>query len=411
MLAPSAATPPPAVQTASSGFWEQFFTSAGFAGAMAVVAASIAAIVAWRQYRGNQRENTTERWWSTLTWVYDRAIVEKGSKEPLPQAVTMEMLTGLFKLARKDRKDPLRGDTISVVLKMFEPPTPPGSEDGTADVAADEKPAVSAQEYSSDDEREAAILRVNLREELTKAGYGLARDPARLYAESFLVIRLMVGFLGILLPFIFIVGEALFLKGGVHVRGSLSAYYYTPMRDIFVGGLCALAFLLSIYKVGELTGWDFWLTLVAGQAALGIVFFPTLRPGLPPGAPPCGAVPIPPGCTPVQQALGEATTSAIHFVFALIFFICLAAVSFLFASRDRKIKQGLPMAQIQVLCGMTILTAVVWATVGGLLRINIWELTPVYTAEVVAFWAFGCSWLLKGYWLKQTGTLADILRS
>ena len=120
---------------------------------------------------------------------------------------------------------------------------------------------------------------------------------------------------------------------------------------------------------------------------------------------------MPVGCSPIQQALGETTTATIHFVFVLLFFICLAAVSFLFASRDRKIKQDLPTAEIQLTCGTIILAAVVWIIVGGLLRINIWELKPIYVAEVAAFWAFGCSCLIKGFWLLQAGNLADILRS
>ena len=46
------------------------------------------------------------------------------------------------------------------------------------------------------------------------------RDQA--YTYSYRIIRLVVGFLGIVLPVIFIIGEAAFLKGSVQVRGSLS---------------------------------------------------------------------------------------------------------------------------------------------------------------------------------------------
>jgi hypothetical protein len=106
-----------------------------------------------------------------------------------------------------------------------------------------------------------------------------ARDEA--YTISYRVIRLTVGFLGISLPLFFIFGEAYLLKGGVHVRGSLSAYYHTSMRDIFVGGLCVIGFLLATYMAGEAKTLDFWASLIAGIAVLGIVFFPTTRPGLP----------------------------------------------------------------------------------------------------------------------------------
>src|SRR5262245_64345008 len=79
------------------------------------------------------------------------------------------------------------------------------------------------------------------------------RDEA--YTSSYRFIRLVIGFLGILLPVIFIVGEAFFLRGGVHVRGSLSEYYHTSMQAIFVGGLCVIAFLLATYLAGECRRW------------------------------------------------------------------------------------------------------------------------------------------------------------
>src|ERR1700756_2635022 len=70
----------------------------------------------------------------------------------------------------------------------------------------------------------------------THSTYDGSRDEA--YTRSYRVIRLVVGFLGISLPLIFILVEAYLLKGGVHVRGSLSAYYHSPLQDVFVGGLC-----------------------------------------------------------------------------------------------------------------------------------------------------------------------------
>jgi hypothetical protein len=162
MLAPSAAS------AADSKFWDRFLTSAGSAGAMAVVAASIAAFVTWRQFRATQRQQANQRWWETLTWVYDRSIVEEDKREPLPQAVTIRMLRALFDDVPKNGSDPLRGNTISAILEMFETP---------------------------DGDRIAADLRENLREDLTTAGYG---REAELYRETYLTRRLIIGCFGIL---------------------------------------------------------------------------------------------------------------------------------------------------------------------------------------------------------------------
>lgn len=230
------------------------------------------------------------------------------------------------------------------------------------------------------------------------------------YSRSYRVIRLAVGFLGILLPILFILGEAFFLRGGVHVRGSLSAYYHTSMQDIFVGGLCVIGFLLATYMAGEPRTWDFVASLVAGIAVLGVVFFPTSRSDLPPGAPACGSQPEPPGCSPVEQALGEHTTAQIHAGFAIAFIVCLAVMSFLFATsevRSRTERHPAPgqpepsvcrnsiLFLIHALCGLVILLAGAWAFLG----MNIGELTRLYVGEVASVWAFGLSWLVAGFYL------------
>src|SRR6266496_784753 len=82
------------------------------------------------------------------------------------------------------------------------------------------------------------------------------RDPAVLYARSYLLIRTVVGVIGILLPLAFILGEAVFLGGGVQVRGSISAFYHTSMRDIFVGALCVVGLLLITYMAGQVKRQD-----------------------------------------------------------------------------------------------------------------------------------------------------------
>jgi hypothetical protein len=224
------------------------------------------------------------------------------------------------------------------------------------------------------------------------------RDEA--YTSSYRFIRLVIGFLGILLPVIFIVGEAFFLRGGVHVRGSLSEYYHTSMQDIFVGGLCVIGFLLATYMAGEWRTWDFGASLIAGIAVLGVVFFPTTRSNLPHGAPACGSIPQPAGCSAVEQALGEHQTAVIHGIFAIVFILFLAVMSFLFAASEvlaaRPAKFRRPgLFWTHTACALIILAAGAWAFWGA----GIWELTPLYIGEVVSVWAFAASWLVAGFYL------------
>jgi hypothetical protein len=127
--------------------------------------------------------------------------------------------------------------------------------------------------------------------------------------------RAVIGFNGIALPVMLLVGDWIFLQGGVLPRGSLSAYYHSGMRDLFVGSLCATALFLITYRVFERIS-DNVLSTVAGVAALGVALFPT-------GRPPNSESPL----TPLQSKLGESTVTAIHFTCAAIFIVALAITS------------------------------------------------------------------------------------
>ena len=221
-------------------------------------------------------------------------------------------------------------------------------------------------------------------------------DADVLYAKSYLLIRTMVGVLAIALPIILIIGEALFLNGTVQVRGSISAYYHTPMRDVFVGVLCVTGFLLATYMAGQRETRDFWFSLVAGLAGLGVAFFPTARPDIADSALRCGTVPMPDGCAPLQQLLGETLVAGIHFFLAAVFILSLARMAVLFAYREDEYAKRHGLATILRICAWTIIAAIAWIVVAGWLELIIWRLTPLYVGEVVAVWAFGISWLLKG---------------
>jgi hypothetical protein len=233
-------------------------------------------------------------------------------------------------------------------------------------------------------------------------------DPRVLYARSYLLIRTVVGVIGILLPLVFIIGEAFFLRAGVQVRGSISAYYHTSMRDVFVGGLSVVGFLLITYMAGQRKRPDWWLSSVAGIAVLGVVFLPTGRPDLPDGAPLCGTTPEPAGCSPVQQQFGETLVATIHFACAAVFILSLAGICFYFAYRERRAgNRG--AARFQRTCGLVIIAAVALAVVGGARDWDLGVLTPLYIGEVASIWAFGASWLMgsRDLWRRTVPALAQ----
>src|SRR5262249_50848876 len=98
------------------------------------------------------------------------------------------------------------------------------------------------------------------------------QEQAR-YIRSFLAMRVFIGVLGILLPLLLV-----FIDWGGYdgpfPRDSLSAYYYSGMRDVFVAILSATGVFLITYKIAE---WnlDNATSIVAGIAAVLIPQFPT----------------------------------------------------------------------------------------------------------------------------------------
>ncbi len=89
---------------------------------------------------------------------------------------------------------------------------------------------------------------------------------------TYMTLRKFVGLIGILLPFALVIIHRL-LVGRAVLRGSMSGYYYTDVRGILVGSLCAIGVFLFAYR--GYGGWDNILTNAAGVFAIGVALFPT----------------------------------------------------------------------------------------------------------------------------------------
>jgi len=88
---------------------------------------------------------------------------------------------------------------------------------------------------------------------------------------SYLTMRRIIGILGIGLPVIVMLGG--FIQNGFVFSESISSYYYTNMRDFFVGLLCCTGLFLISYKGYERI--DNIIGNISGIFAVGIAFFPT----------------------------------------------------------------------------------------------------------------------------------------
>ena len=202
------------------------------------------------------------------------------------------------------------------------------------------------------------------------------------YVRSYLIMRVAVGALGIALPFVLVLGEPLLFDGQPFPRGSLSAYYYSGLREVFVGTLCAIGVFLVTYKVAERSR-ENRLSIYAGASAIVVALFPTGKPGR-------GVTP-----TPLQNLLGETTVERIHFVAGAVFIGSLAVISFYFGKPSPKPGSRGPSfwRWYHLLCAGFIVAALILAGVAGITG------EPdkgLLIAEAVAVWAFGASWLMKG---------------
>jgi hypothetical protein len=224
-----------------------------------------------------------------------------------------------------------------------------------------------------------------LKPELTFQPRPTDRETAR-YVRSFLIMRIVVGVLGVLLPLsLVLIGR--WLDGKPWFRDSLSAYYYSGARELFVGVLSAIGVFLFTYKVTE-HSLDNTLTFVAAAAVVFVVLFPT--------GPPAQVT----GLTPLQEELGESRVQTIHFGAALLFIVSLAVISFLYGVREgrRPARQGkrrpLFWRWYHWVCALFILGAL--AGVGLDMLTERGPSESVLIGELVAVWAFGASWLMKG---------------
>ena len=195
---------------------------------------------------------------------------------------------------------------------------------------------------------------------------------------SCLKLRKAVGVISIALPFVLVVGKR--LLEGPGIQSSISAYYYTSMRDVLVGTLCATGVLLFSYR-----GYDRIDDLVgnlAGVFVVGLALFPTASAT---------------DGSAVQSVIGY-----IHLTFASAYFLAQAYFSLvLFTKTDPATQMTVRKKQRNALytaCGYAILVCLGLVLVDFvfLRQSAVQTLDPVFWLESAAVAAFAISWLMKG---------------
>lgn len=256
-------------------------------------------------------------------------------------------------------------------------------------------------------------------------------DPRYHSVRVYLTIRFTVGVIGLLLPFVVVFGERwLGLGPQIGYRHSLSAYYHSGMRDVFVSGLVVIAVGLFVYKLGQWS-WDNILSVVAGIGALATAFIPT---GIPPRLLDLYAIPTElldryPGLDleadyvahlphaaysdhpyrppEVWDLFGAGLTGTLHFVGAVVYIVPLAVLAFLFAWREwgrSKTERTGGATHLPPTLRSALHIGAGVVTVGGIViaggkALDFWSSWDHATliGEFVATLGFTFSWFLKGF--------------
>ena len=264
--------------------------------------------------------------------------------------------------------------------------------------------------------------------------------------RSYVGLRLLIGVLGLLLPISLVLTDRLFLDDQRQIRGSMSVYYHSGARDLFVGGLTAAAVILIGYQFWNWWSWDFLLSFVAGVAMVVVAFVPTGRPNSASGPLGCDRVVEPgvPVCASLQAELGEASARTIHVGAASVVVAAFFALCVVFALRQfgygvaaREVMgyrprddapalgvpvvlealrtegvaialyvwRRVPKAVLFGLCALGVFAGGAWAMLG----VPLWwpgegDLPPTYVGEFLAFTSYGAAWIVASWdLLKQAG--------
>ena len=204
---------------------------------------------------------------------------------------------------------------------------------------------------------------------------GSVLEPYRAY-------RSFIGLLGFALPFLVMVWA-------LSIESSISAYYHTRSRNIFVGILCVIGVFLAFYKFSPYRpdqpgpkvhhlvrsgDADTVLGKLAGILAIVVAFVPT----------------TPPPSSPIQPPIiGKA-----HGFAAALLFICLS----LFPLKLFSLSKHQPRVHKWIGRGMLAAIALIFGyTVSPeAFRIMLAPARPVFLLETAAIALFATSWWLKG---------------
>jgi hypothetical protein len=190
---------------------------------------------------------------------------------------------------------------------------------------------------------------------------------------SYLSLRKSIGWIGILMPWV--VRAVAKILGGTPFLMSISAYYYTVGRDLFVGSLFAAGLFLAFYRGSLNSMQDRILAVVWGIAAAFI-----------------GLIPMNP-CGDPQLACGDPHHQTYHFIPVAVFFainIYMTLFRFTKPSQLPVTPEKEQRNKVYIACGAVMLVSVLAIAYLDQVR------SSIFVPEAIAIATFGVAWLVKG---------------
>ena len=204
----------------------------------------------------------------------------------------------------------------------------------------------------------------------------LAQDPSRTshLERSFIVQRTGMALLAAAIPIVFLVSSLIF--NHTDFQTSISKYYWTKdlERNFFVGALCAIGVFLLLYK-GYNSLEDRVLDL-AGLAAVGIAFFPTIKDG---------------------------QGSSWHYVFAVTFFACIFFICIATSHKSLKeidnLKRREWFGRAYWICSGIMIGSIFLAILTRVFPKDytrmLYDNHAIFWFEAVGIWSFSAYWYIK----------------
>ncbi len=208
-----------------------------------------------------------------------------------------------------------------------------------------------------------------------------AASPAGQDEATVKRLRLGVGVIAGALPFVVLFGNMLFTHSVIWL-GSISGSYYTQMRGVFVGSLCAIGVFLIAYRYEK---WDDIWSSVAGGLAIVVALFPT------PPDPSNGVV------TDTQVSIG-----IVHYVAATSLFLVLGFFCLFLFTRSTSATGPTPRKNVRntiyrctggVIVGAIVAAGLIALVVPRSVRES-WN--TLFWCETIAILSFAMAWLTKG---------------